>query len=129
MRNIAKLVLAVACSAFFAGQADAQSMGYSFGGRPGRTDPQVNVYLSQRYDHLLQVSPGFRAYRIRRECSPINWPGLRADCIASFDQYEPMLVANRAGYWSGPRHWWHHRHGWHHARWYGHRHWRHHRHW
>jgi hypothetical protein len=93
MRNVSKVVLAVVVPLFFSGYADAQSMGYSFGGYPSRTDPQVNIYLSQRYDHLLQVSPGFRAYRTRKECSPINIPPLRRDCIASFDQYEPMLVA------------------------------------
>src|SRR4051812_24945878 len=92
MKHLAKLVLAVTCCAVFAANADARSMGYSFGGRPGRADPQVNIYLSQRYDHLLQVSPGFRAYRMRRECRPINWPGLRQSCMGSFDQYEPMLV-------------------------------------
>lgn len=92
MKQVTKLVFAAACLAFFAADANAQSAGYSWGGRPGRADPRVNVYLSQRYDHLLQVSPRFRAYRMRKECRPITWPGLRQSCIASFDQYEPMLV-------------------------------------
>jgi len=102
MRRVTKLLLAAcavaACSASFAGYADARSMGYSFRGYPSRADPQVNIWLSQRYDHLLQVSPAFRHYRMRRECSPINWPGLRAECLASFDQYEPMLVAYSGRY-------------------------------
>ena len=91
MRSVSKLVLAVVVGMLFAGSAGAQSMGYSFGGAPSRADPRVNVLLSARYDHLLQVSPGFRAYRMRKECRPINWPGLREGCLASFDQYEPIL--------------------------------------
>jgi hypothetical protein len=91
MRKVSKLVLALVAGMLFAGNADAQSMGYSFGGAPSRADPRVNVWLSARYDHLLQVSPRFRAYRKRKECSPINIPPLRADCLASFDQYEPVI--------------------------------------
>ena len=33
----------------------------------------------------------FRAYRMWKECHTINIPPLRGDCIASFDQYEPVL--------------------------------------
>jgi len=51
---------------------------------------------SEWYVYLLRVNPRFRAYRVRRECGPINWPSLRGDCIASFDQYEPFI---------GPRGW------------------------
>jgi len=91
MRSVSKLALAAAAVMLLAGSANAQSMGYSFGGAPSRADPRVNVWLSARYDHLLQVSPGFRAYRMRKECRPINWPGLRERCLASFDQYEPIL--------------------------------------
>ena len=92
MKRVSKLILAVVPALLLAGHAVAQPMGYSFGGYPSRLDPQVNIYLSARYDHLLQVSPGFRAYRMRKECRPINWPGLRADCLASFDQYEPIIA-------------------------------------
>jgi len=99
MKRVSKLVVALALSVSFAGYADAQSMGYSFGGYPSRSNPQVNIYLSHVYDHLLQVSPGFRAYRMRKECRPINIPALRSDCIASFDQYEPMLVAYSRRYY------------------------------
>lgn len=121
MRYVAGLIFAVSCFLLFAGSANAQSMGYSVRGYPGRQDPQVNVYLSQRYDHLLQVSPGFRHYRMWKECRPITWPGLRASCIASFNQYEPLLVAD---YGYRPR-WGHH---WRHIHWWGH-HWRHHHRW
>src|SRR6266704_5552453 len=50
-----------------------------------------NVIESRHYDRLLQISPGFRQARMRRECGPIGDPQLRADCLASFNQYEPMV--------------------------------------
>lgn len=71
--------------------AQAQFMSYTVGGYPSRADPMVNNYLSARYDYLLQTRPGFRAYRKWKECHIITWPGLRPECIASFDQYEPVL--------------------------------------
>ena len=81
------LLLALAVS----GTASAQ-MRYSFAPAPGsREDPAVNNYLSARYDRWLQISPRFRAWRMRKECGPITWPGLRQSCLASFDQYEPVL--------------------------------------
>ena len=70
--------------------ASAQGMSFSFGG--SYQTPEENIRLSQWYDHLLQVSPRFRAYRMRRECNPINWPSLHSDCLASFDRYEPVLA-------------------------------------
>ncbi|MGE5269848.1 MAG: hypothetical protein ACM3JG_09285 [Thiohalocapsa sp.] len=84
------ILLALAMPAALSTPASAQYMGYSIS-RPSRADPAVNNYLSARYDHLLQVSPRFRRYRIWKECHIITWPGLRPDCIASFDQYEPVL--------------------------------------
>jgi hypothetical protein len=56
-------------------------------------DPQRNVMESQRYDRLLEMHPSFRMARIRKECGPITDPQLRADCIASFDQYEPLVAS------------------------------------
>jgi hypothetical protein len=47
-----------------------------------------NVIESQRYERLLQTSPGFRQARMRRECGPITDPQLHADCLASFGQSE-----------------------------------------
>jgi len=70
--------------------AAAQGMGYAYGRH--YQGPEENIRLSEWYDYLLRVNPRFRAYRVRRECGPINWPSLRGDCIASFDQYEPMLA-------------------------------------
>lgn len=51
-----------------------------------------NVMESRHYDRLLEVSPGFRHFRMRKECGPINDPQLRQDCLASFDQYEPRAL-------------------------------------
>jgi hypothetical protein len=50
-----------------------------------------NVIESQRYERLLQTSPGFRQARIRKECGPITDPQLRADCLASFGQSEASV--------------------------------------
>jgi hypothetical protein len=48
-----------------------------------------NVRESQWYDHLVEANPGFRAYRMRKECGPITDPQLQADCLATFQQFEP----------------------------------------
>ena len=50
--------------------------------------PAQNVWKSQRYDHLLSVSAGFRNSRMRKECGPIRDAELRANCIGSFSVYE-----------------------------------------
>lgn len=67
-----------------------------------------NNIESQRYDQLVQTSPGFRSARMRRECGPITDPQLRSDCLASFQQYEPSGI----GYGSSmpPHRLRHHRH-------------------
>lgn len=61
----------------------------------GDWSARANVRASMHYDRLLEVSPGFRAYRMRKECRPVTDPQLRQDCLASFDQYEPR------GYYGG----------------------------
>ena len=53
-----------------------------------------NVIESQRYDRLLQTSMGFRHARMRRECGPITDPQLHAQCLASFQQYEPVMTGS-----------------------------------
>jgi hypothetical protein len=71
--------------------AAAANMAFRYNG-PWES-PQQNNARSARYDHLLQVSPGFRAYRVRKECNPIDFiQELRQDCVASFDRFEPMLA-------------------------------------
>ena len=57
----------------------------------GDWDARRNIIESRHYDLLLQTNPRFRAARMRRECGPITDPQLRADCLASFDQYEPFV--------------------------------------
>ena len=72
------------------GPAQAQ-MAFHYNG-PAET-PEQNVIQSAHYDWLLENSPGFRAYRERKECGPIRFEeGLRQDCFQSFDQYEPVAV-------------------------------------
>jgi hypothetical protein len=94
MSRLAKFVAAALMVFAFAQAAHAQ-MSYSYGPvssyRAWRLSPEGNVYLSRVYDHLLQTSWGFRSYRIRKECRPINIPQLRAHCVASFDEYEPFI--------------------------------------
>ena len=55
-----------------------------------------NVIESARYDRLLQTSMGFRHARMRKECGPISDPQLHSSCMASFDQFEPMVGSTRA---------------------------------
>jgi hypothetical protein len=64
-----------------------------------------NNIQSARYDRLLQTSPGFRHARMRKECGPINDPQLHAQCMASFQQFEPTMVGSSMP----PRRWRHHR--------------------
>ncbi len=60
---------------------------------PGDRSPswsaQRNVAESANYDRLLEINPAFRDARVRRECGPVTDPTLRANCEASFRQYEP----------------------------------------
>ena len=89
MSSLCKSLLAAALLVSIAGAAHAAGMSYSFGSR--YESPERNNYLSARYDYLLQTNLRFRRYRMWKECHPINWPSLHAECIASFDQYEPVL--------------------------------------
>ena len=59
---------------------------------PRAESPERNNYRSARYDYLLQTNPRFRAYRMWKECGKVNFSAeLHASCIASFDQYTPVL--------------------------------------
>ena len=88
MRSLAAALFVTAVAAY---PAAAATMSYRYNG-PWET-PEQNNARSAQYDHLLQVSPGFRAYHVRKECNPIDFvPQLRQDCIASFDQYEPRIA-------------------------------------
>ena len=67
--------------------AVAQPMRYSY------ETPEQNNYLSAQYDQLLETNMGFRHHRMRKECNPIDFvQALQQDCVASFDQYEPVAA-------------------------------------
>jgi hypothetical protein len=84
-----KLLGAAAVVALLAYSPAQAQMAFHYNG-PAES-PQQNVIKSAHYDQLLETSPGFRAYRERKECGPIRFmENLRQDCFASFDQYEPM---------------------------------------
>ena len=56
-------------------------------------DPLRNLIESRQYDRLLERNPSFRTARIREECGPITDPKLRAECVASSSQYEPLAAS------------------------------------
>jgi hypothetical protein len=51
--------------------------------------PAQNVRKSHQYDYLVTTNSSFRAYRMRKECGPIRDAELRANCVGSFNEYEP----------------------------------------
>ena len=103
MKTVISLAFAAACVAFVP-SANAQYIQNELvtnGPQASRGDfgdwsARRNVIESRHYDRLLQVSPGFRHARMRRECGPIRDPQLRSSCLASFDQYEPMVGSSTA---------------------------------
>lgn len=94
-RYICLVAITIFVGVAFADPASAQHMRYRFGGSWSRQSPEVNNYLSARYDWLLQHNPRFRAYRMWKECRTINIPPLHADCIGSFDRFEPVMYSRR----------------------------------
>ena len=86
---LARTLLIAGASVLLGFQAQAQGLSYSL----DRKDPQVNIALSEQYDRLLETSRHFRAFRIVKECRPINLHPLHNDCVGSFDQYEPFRGA------------------------------------
>jgi len=89
MSSLCKSLLVVVLLASSAATAQAATgMAYSFG---GRESPQVNNMLSARYDYLVQTNLRFRHYRMYKECHPITWPGLREECLSTFDTMQPFL--------------------------------------
>jgi len=88
MSKSAQMLGAAAIGLLVSLPAMAQPMSYRI------ETPLQNVTASERYDHLLEVDANFRAYRMRKECNPIDFEtGLRQDCVASFDQFEPVAAA------------------------------------
>lgn len=68
-----------------------------------------NNIESAQYDRLLETSIGFRHARMRRECGPIGDPSLHQQCMASFQQYEPVMYGSSMPP-SYRHHWRHYRH-------------------
>jgi hypothetical protein len=60
----------------------------------GDWSARQNVIESRHYDRLLQTNQAFRQFRQRKECGPISDPQLRNQCLASFQQYEPVMVGS-----------------------------------
>jgi hypothetical protein len=56
--------------------------------------PQQNVIESHRYDRLVETNLAFRQARIRKECGPITDPQLHTQCVASFNQDEPLMYGS-----------------------------------
>jgi hypothetical protein len=54
-----------------------------------------DVIQSRRYDRLLETNLAFRRFRERKECEAVSLPQLRANCFASFRQYEPFRYPGR----------------------------------
>src|SRR5947208_6866929 len=98
MKTVVSLAFAAACVAL-APTANAQIVSNELvtngpqasRGDFGHWNARRNVIESRHYDRLLQINPGLRQARMRRECGPIGDPQLRADCLESFNQYEPMV--------------------------------------
>ena len=85
MIKSSSLIAAAILLASTAGAYAARGLSYSY------ESPAQNNYRSAVYDRLLETNMGFRHYRMHKECGPIDFAtGLRQDCLASFDQYEPF---------------------------------------
>jgi hypothetical protein len=87
MVKSASLVAAALLLASTAGAFAATGMSFRY------ESPAQNVARSQWYDHLLQTNMGFRNYRMRKECGPIDFTAaLKNDCLQSFDTFEPIAA-------------------------------------
>jgi hypothetical protein len=91
MGHYSKFVLA-AMMVFLLAQSAEAAKPISYRLSPRGESPERNNYLSARYDYLLQTNPRYRAYRMWKECRTINFSAeLHASCLASFDQYTPVI--------------------------------------
>ena len=125
-KTAASLAFAAGCVLALGAMSPAHAQGYPPAPPPMQYTPQPQVLTnapqasrgdfgdwsarrnnieSARYDRLLQTSPGFRQARMRKECGPIGDPQLHQQCLASFQQYEPVMYGSSAP----PRHYRHHR--------------------
>src|SRR5438552_18980811 len=103
MKTVMSLAFAAACVAFVP-SANAQYINNELvtnGPQASRGDfgdwsARRNVIESRHYDALLETNWRFRQARMRKECGPISDPQLHSRCLASFDQFEPMVASTRA---------------------------------
>src|SRR5438094_2760360 len=103
MKTVISLAFAAACVAFVP-SANAQYINNELvtnGPQASRGDfgdwsARRNVIESRHYDALLETNWRFRQARMRKECGPISDPQLHSSCLASFDQFEPMVGSTRA---------------------------------
>src|SRR6266853_5640112 len=99
MKTVISLAFAAACVAVMP-SANAQIIQNELvtnGPQASRGDfgdwsARRNNIESARYDQLLQTNWAFRQARMRKECGPIHDPQLHGQCLASFDQYEPVMT-------------------------------------
>ena len=52
-----------------------------------------NVMHSDHYTRMLQTNRAFRQARMRKECGPVTNPELHQQCLASFQEYSPMVAS------------------------------------
>ena len=76
-----------------AGRADAAQLvtngpQVNQGDRSPDWSARQNVIESNQYDRLVASNPGFRSFRMQKECGPITDPQLHANCLASFNTYK-----------------------------------------
>ena len=58
-----------------------------------------NNIESAHYDRLLETRMGFRQARMAKECGPIGDPQLHDQCMASFQQFEPVMSGSSTPPW------------------------------
>jgi hypothetical protein len=79
----ASLAFAAAClTAFVAMPANANT-----------PSARQNVMHSDHYTRMLQTNRAFRQARMRKECGPVTDPELHQQCLASFQEYSPMVAS------------------------------------
>ena len=52
-----------------------------------------NVIHSDHYTRMLETNRAFRQARMRKECGPVTDPELHQQCLASFQEYSPMVAS------------------------------------
>ncbi len=112
-KTVTSLAFAAGCALAMASMPSAQAQYYPAPPPPAAAPPQLvtngpqasrgdfgdwsarrNVVESAHYDRLLQTNLAFRQARERKECGPIGDPQMHAQCMASFSQYEPVMVGS-----------------------------------